>query len=325
MGLIPKQPVFCLKWPWDANQSTKNSNTCNFDGPWLFKSIQSLGSVAFNFANSLAKSSSAQMSPLNPLQLDEKTNYNKNSKSKMKKMTPDEQGEAEQRAFASALASGKEATVIEFYSPKCRLCNSLLKFVSEVETRNSDWLNVVMADSENEKWLPELLNYDVRYVPCFVLLDKKGRALAKTVRVSTSRVQNLLYGLRNTWIPLLSNDKEELKSIEGLQPTSRYCKEIVDFVVENSDPLLPTCHKTVVTANHAHAIVFHHQAFVAAYQNGVAALVPNHIALLVFHHSAVAAKIGASSQVVANSGVLHAPLAALANVLVHALALPVLR
>lgn len=28
--------------------------------------------------------------------------------------------------------------------------------------------------------LLQLLNYDVRYVPCFVLVDKKGRALAKT-------------------------------------------------------------------------------------------------------------------------------------------------
>lgn len=26
----------------------------------------------------------------------------------------------------------------------------------------------------------QLLNYDVRYVPCFVLLDKRGKALAKT-------------------------------------------------------------------------------------------------------------------------------------------------
>ncbi|XP_054807156.1 uncharacterized protein LOC129309569 [Prosopis cineraria] len=173
MGLIPKQPVFCVKWPWDVIQSNKTSDTCNFDGPWLFKSIQNLGSFAFNFASSLSKSSSTRMISFNPLQLDEKTKGRQ-------QMTTIEQGEAEQRALASALASGKEATVIEFYSPKCRLCNSLLKFVSEVEARNSDWLNIVMADAENEKWLPELLNYDVRYVPCFVLLDQKGRALAKT-------------------------------------------------------------------------------------------------------------------------------------------------
>ncbi|MCI38058.1 thiol:disulfide interchange protein txlA-like protein, partial [Trifolium medium] len=63
--------------------------------------------------------------------------------------------EAEQRAFAAALASNKEATLLEFYSPKCRLCNSLLNFVLEMEKRNARWLNVVMADAENQMWLPE--------------------------------------------------------------------------------------------------------------------------------------------------------------------------
>ncbi|KAK8348582.1 hypothetical protein V6Z11_A06G090200 [Gossypium hirsutum] len=32
--------------------------------------------------------------------------------------------------------------------------------------------------------------------------------------------------------------EEELKSIEGFQPASRYCKEVTDFVMANSDPLI---------------------------------------------------------------------------------------
>ncbi|MFS7964238.1 hypothetical protein Hanom_Chr08g00747831 [Helianthus anomalus] len=36
-----------------------------------------------------------------------------------------------------------------------------------------------MVDAENDKWLPELLHYDINYVPCLVLLDKHGNA-AKT-------------------------------------------------------------------------------------------------------------------------------------------------
>ena len=39
----------------------------------------------------------------------------------------------EKTEFASALAAGKEATMIEFCSPKCRLCNLLVDFVLEVE------------------------------------------------------------------------------------------------------------------------------------------------------------------------------------------------
>lgn len=165
MGLIPnpKQPLFCLKWPWDVlNPNPKiaqNPNPCNFEGPWLFRSLQNLGSVAFHFASSVTKSSSPQ-SP-NSLEPDGKIGHSRNLNlawGRNKKTTPSgaEQAEAEQRAFAAALASGKEATVLEFYSPKCRLCNSLLNFVSEVETRNSQWLNIVMADAENENWLPEV-------------------------------------------------------------------------------------------------------------------------------------------------------------------------
>ncbi|KAL5835640.1 hypothetical protein ACOSQ3_015196 [Xanthoceras sorbifolium] len=33
--------------------------------------------------------------------------------------------------------------------------------------------------------------------------------------------------------------EEELKSVEGLHPASRYCKEVADFVLANSDPLIP--------------------------------------------------------------------------------------
>lgn len=172
-----KQGLFCLKWPWDVNKQSKSSNLCTFEGPWLFKSMQNLGSFVLNSFNSV---SGLRFSNLNPTQIAFGVSQNENLKFKRKPLSPDEQGEAEHRAFASALASRKSATVIEFYSPKCSLCNSLLKFVMEVENRNSDWLNIVLADAENEKWLPELLHYDIKYVPCFVLLDKNGLALAKT-------------------------------------------------------------------------------------------------------------------------------------------------
>lgn len=78
-------------------------------------------------------------------------------KSKNPSRSAEEQGKLEQRAFASALASRKEATVLEFYSPKCRLCGSLVKFVEEVGGRNADWVSIVMADAENEMWLPEVV------------------------------------------------------------------------------------------------------------------------------------------------------------------------
>ncbi|CAO2838890.1 unnamed protein product [Amaranthus hypochondriacus] len=177
-------PIFCFKLPWQTNIQTHKNNLsqslCDFDTPWLFKSLHTLGTLSFNFLSSITNPN--QNSPLKKFQL----NYggvSKKSKTMQplkRGLSPDEQAEAEQRALAMALASGKEATVIEFYSPNCALCNSLLAFVTEVENRNANWLNIVMADAENEKWMPELLHYDIKYVPCFVILDKYGKALAKT-------------------------------------------------------------------------------------------------------------------------------------------------
>ncbi|PQM35543.1 guanine nucleotide-binding protein subunit gamma 3 [Prunus yedoensis var. nudiflora] len=37
--------------------------------------------------------------------------------------------------------------------------------------------------------------------------------------------------------------EEELKSVERLQPSSRCCKEVADFVAANPDPLIPTNRK----------------------------------------------------------------------------------
>lgn len=147
-----RRPLFCWKWPWEVPQNPKNANPCDsFDGPFLFKSLQNISSLALNLFDSASKtltnpSSKPSKTPSVAFQIGKKNQIR----------SPEEQGEAEQRALASALASRKEATVIEFYSPKCRLCNSLLELVLELETRNSDWLNIVLADAENEKWLPEV-------------------------------------------------------------------------------------------------------------------------------------------------------------------------
>ncbi|GAB2291605.1 hypothetical protein Dimus_025861 [Dionaea muscipula] len=58
-----------------------------------------------------------------------------------------------------------------------------------------------------------------------------------------------LYGKRRELakLQMLEREKgfleEELKFVEGLQPASRCCKEIVDFVAAKSDPFVPTNQK----------------------------------------------------------------------------------
>ncbi|KAK1274885.1 hypothetical protein QJS04_geneDACA005699 [Acorus gramineus] len=167
--------IICWKWPFDPSQNPKNPNNhcSSFDGnpPWLFRSLQTLGSLALGLLNPPSPTPPSKPPPSPPHQ----------PQMRPRRLSSEEQGEAEQRALAAALAAkDKEATVIEFYSPKCRLCGSLADAVAEVERRNSGWLSVVLADAENERWLPELILYDIKYVPCFVLLDKHGSALART-------------------------------------------------------------------------------------------------------------------------------------------------
>ncbi|KAL2939795.1 Guanine nucleotide-binding protein subunit gamma 3 [Bienertia sinuspersici] len=60
-----------------------------------------------------------------------------------------------------------------------------------------------------------------------------------------------LYGRRKEMVRLqvLEREKsfleEELKFVERLQPASRCCKEMVDFVTANADPLLPTKNRKI--------------------------------------------------------------------------------
>lgn len=105
--------------------------------PWPFKPLHSLGQQAFTQSTSLR----ARIMP-----------------QQRKKLSAEEQGDAEERALAIALSGRQKATLLEFYSPRCTLCQSLLKVVHDVERREGDWLNIVMADVENKKWLPEVHN-----------------------------------------------------------------------------------------------------------------------------------------------------------------------
>ncbi|KAK2358591.1 guanine nucleotide-binding protein subunit gamma [Trifolium repens] len=137
--------------------------------------------------------------------------------------------------------------------------------------------------------------------------------------------------------------EEELKSVEGLQPASKCCKELAEYVVANSDPLLPSNKKNrrscrfwkwlcgmpcfnlswiCLTVNHAAAVVaaaaqtvFHHSV-VALYLSGAAvavvSLVLNH-QIAVNNNLPVVPEIVVLFQLVAILGAHHALLYAVAN------------
>ncbi|XVF86918.1 hypothetical protein PTKIN_Ptkin18bG0079500 [Pterospermum kingtungense] len=66
-----------------------------------------------------------------------------------------------------------------------------------------------------------------------------------------------LYGKRTQMFKVQALEREisllqeELKSVEGLQPASRYCKEVDDFVGAKQDPLVTKCRAFSLAAYHA--------------------------------------------------------------------------
>ena len=166
----------CLQWCYGACDDYK------LQLPWPFKPLHSVGQELFSswqdqFSGHRARvasgrppwlakvSTSARVSnsepPLFEANLQALTArfgqwMHKTGRQGSTRLSAEEQGDAEERALAIALAGRQKATLLEFYSPRCTLCQSLLKVVEDVERKEGDWLRIVMADVENKKWLPEV-------------------------------------------------------------------------------------------------------------------------------------------------------------------------
>uniref|UniRef100_A0A6N2LBA4 G protein gamma domain-containing protein n=1 Tax=Salix viminalis TaxID=40686 RepID=A0A6N2LBA4_SALVM len=109
-----------------------------------------------------------------------------------------------------------------------------------------------------------------------------------------------LYGKRREMLKVQMLEREigfleeELKSVQGLQPASRCCKEVADFVVANPDPLIPTSEGLVYSGSGyvVHAVLIYH-GFAAAvlrdavFQNVRAVVNVIHAAAVNVNHAAV--------------------------------------
>lgn len=87
----------------------------------------------------------------------------------------------QQAALARALESRQRHTLLYFYSSRCALCQSLAPEVDEAGSSNASLLDVARICTDDQlAWAPEMLNYDVESVPCMVLLNTAGDAIAKS-------------------------------------------------------------------------------------------------------------------------------------------------
>mmetsp|Transcript_10494 Transcript_10494/g.26044 ORF Transcript_10494/g.26044 Transcript_10494/m.26044 type:complete len:131 (-) Transcript_10494:350-742(-) len=64
-----------------------------------------------------------------------------------------------------------------FLSKSCTTCAAIERKLPDIPCPVP--VTRIKADADSV-WAPEMLNYQVERVPCFVLLDREGRAVAKT-------------------------------------------------------------------------------------------------------------------------------------------------
>ena len=83
---------------------------------------------------------------------------------------------AEEAAMARRLGTGRPSVLV-FHSSACQVCSSLRPDLDREAERG---LDVLRLDTDCQGWAPEVLHYGVEKVPCLVLLDRRGRALARS-------------------------------------------------------------------------------------------------------------------------------------------------
>ncbi|QDZ39586.1 redoxin domain-containing protein [Euhalothece natronophila Z-M001] len=79
-----------------------------------------------------------------------------------------------------ALGNNKP-TFLEFYANWCTSCQAMAEEIGELKEKYRDNINFVMLNVDNDKWLPEMVQYKVDGIPHFAFLDREGSAIASVI------------------------------------------------------------------------------------------------------------------------------------------------
>ncbi len=80
----------------------------------------------------------------------------------------------------TALGNGKPS-LIEFYANWCTSCQAMASDMTALKREYGDRVNFVMLNVDNNKWLPEVMQYQVDGIPHFVYLDQSAKAVSASV------------------------------------------------------------------------------------------------------------------------------------------------
>jgi thiol-disulfide isomerase/thioredoxin len=72
-------------------------------------------------------------------------------------------------------------TLLEFYADWCTSCQAMAPEMADLRQTYGDRVNFVMLNIDNDKWLPEMLEYRVDGIPHFVYFDQGHTPIATAI------------------------------------------------------------------------------------------------------------------------------------------------